>query len=305
MYVAGCRSDQSVFLSYDNCGDGISDRVSLNCHMDLDSLWMVHREDRRTVETRSHAEVSVWRGVLCGFAHMSCLPEFPVTNGLKDLNDLGRNCIMDLSACGTLSPVEGLERDCAEVGEESITVHGGWSGPDVSRTPAMVAMVEMDALPMGNGTPLDCAVGCPAWDGGHRREMVDDVTICCGDDWCDSAFPSGSDDPLPVVVCNDKLFSDDVLAVREEVPVLTIQILMNKGVPLVTPLGDQDLRRIQDELFSQDDRTDGVSRLSLAIRGLLIRHGAVGLDGHDRDHWRPLPWLLWWKWTTLPPPPPA
>ena len=45
-----------VFLSYDDCGDdrfspGISDRVSLNCHVDLDSLWMVHWEDRRTVET--------------------------------------------------------------------------------------------------------------------------------------------------------------------------------------------------------------------------------------------------------------
>ena len=61
------------FLSYDDCGDdrfspGISDCVSLNCHGDLDSLWMVHREDRRTVETRSHAGVSVWRRVLCGIA---------------------------------------------------------------------------------------------------------------------------------------------------------------------------------------------------------------------------------------------
>ena len=61
------------FLSYDDCGDdrfspGISDRVSLNCHVDLDSLWMVHREDRRTVETWSHAGVSVWRRVLCGIA---------------------------------------------------------------------------------------------------------------------------------------------------------------------------------------------------------------------------------------------
>ena len=46
--------------------------------MDLDSLWMVHREDRRTVETGSHAGVSVWRRVLCGIACMSCLPEFPV-----------------------------------------------------------------------------------------------------------------------------------------------------------------------------------------------------------------------------------
>ena len=192
-----------------------------------------------------------------------------------------------------LSPVEGLERDCAEVGEESIAVHGGWSGPDIARTPAVVAMVEMDAL------PLDCAVGCPGWDGGRQREMVDGVTICCGDDWCDSAFrqglgsfPSGADDPLPLVVCNDKLFLDDVLAFREEVPVLTLHILTDKGVPLVTPVVDEDLRRIQDKLFSQDDRTDGVSGLSLPICGLLIHRGAVGLDGQDLDHWRGVVWDL-------------
>ena len=59
--------------------------------MDLDSLWMVHWEDRRTVETGSHAGVSVWRRVLCGIARMSCLPEFLVNNGLKCLNDLGRS----------------------------------------------------------------------------------------------------------------------------------------------------------------------------------------------------------------------
>ena len=87
-----------------------------------------------------------------------------------------------------LSTVEGLERDCAEVGEESITVHGGWSGPNVAMAPAVVVMVEMDALPMGNDAPLDCADGCPAWDGGCQREMVDGVTISCGDDWCDLAF---------------------------------------------------------------------------------------------------------------------
>ena len=78
----------------------LDSRVSV----DLDSLWMVHLEDRRTFETGSHAGVSVWRRVLCGIARMSCLPEFLVNNGLKGLNDLGRNCIMDISACGTQSP---------------------------------------------------------------------------------------------------------------------------------------------------------------------------------------------------------
>ena len=166
----------------------------------------------------------------------------------------------------------------------------------------MVAMMAMDALPMENDARLDCADGCPAWDGGYQRKMVDGVMVCGGDDWCDSAFrqglgsfPSGADDLLPMVVCYDKLFSDDVLAyssvsVREEVPVLTLQIPTDKGVLLLTPVVDQDVRRIKDQLFSQDDRTDGISGLSLPICGLLIHRGAVGLDGQDLDHWRGVVW---------------
>ena len=81
-----------------------------------------------------------------------------------------------------LSLVDGLERDCAEVGEESVTVNGGWSDPDVARTSAVVAMVGIDALPLGNDARLDCADGCPAWDGGCQRKMVDGMTVCGGDD---------------------------------------------------------------------------------------------------------------------------
>ena len=58
------------FLSYDDCGDdqfspGVSDRVSLDCHVDLDSLWIVYGEDRRNVETGSRTGVYDWRSVLC------------------------------------------------------------------------------------------------------------------------------------------------------------------------------------------------------------------------------------------------
>ena len=60
-------------------------------------------------------------------------------------------------------------------------------------------------------------------------------------DWCNSAFrngistfPSDADDPQPMVVFNDKLFSDDVLAetslsVLEQVPVLALQICTDEG----------------------------------------------------------------------------
>ena len=95
--------------AYDDCGDdrfspGISGRVSPYCHVDLDSLWMVQWKDRRTVETGSRAGVSAWRSVLCGIARMSCLPVFPANHDLECFNYLGRNCIMDFSAGGMLSP---------------------------------------------------------------------------------------------------------------------------------------------------------------------------------------------------------
>ena len=56
--------------SYDDCGDdrfspGASDRVSLDCHVDLDSPWIVYREYRRNVETGSRTVVSNWRKILC------------------------------------------------------------------------------------------------------------------------------------------------------------------------------------------------------------------------------------------------
>ena len=56
-------------------------------------------------------------------------------------------------------------------------------------------------------------------------------------DWCNSAFRNGistfhsdADDPQPLVVFNDRLFSNDVLvdtsvSIHEEVPVLALQIV--------------------------------------------------------------------------------
>ena len=82
-------------------------------------------------------------------------------------------------------------------------------------------------------------------------------------DWCDSTFrnglntfPSDADDPQPMVVFNDKLFSDEVWAdtsvsVREEVPVLAFK----------------------DDLISKDERTDEVLRLSLPMCNMRIHHG--------------------------------
>ena len=86
------------------------------------------------------------------------------------------------------SLVEGLVRECDDVTEESITVHGGWSDPEVVGTPAVVAMVGMDALPMRNDAPLDGVDGCTEWiaDNGYRCETIDGMTVYYGGDLCDS-----------------------------------------------------------------------------------------------------------------------
>ena len=55
--------------------------------------------------------------------------------------------------------MEGIVGECDVVTDENITVHGGWSDPDVVGTPAVVAMVGMDALPIKNNAPFDCGDG--------------------------------------------------------------------------------------------------------------------------------------------------
>ena len=87
--------------------------MSLDCHVDLDSLWMVYREDCRNVEAGSRTRVSDWRSVLCCVALLSRLPEFPDTDCRNCFIDVGKNCVLDLNARGTyprVGPPEcGLE----------------------------------------------------------------------------------------------------------------------------------------------------------------------------------------------------
>ena len=66
-----------------------------------------------------------------------------------------------------------------------MSVPGGWSGPEVAKTAAVVAMVGMGALPRRNDFPLDCADECTAWDSGYQRETIDGMTVYYGIDLCD------------------------------------------------------------------------------------------------------------------------
>ena len=93
------------------------------------------------------------------------------------------------------------------------------------------------------------------------------------------------------LVFSDKLFSDKVLAdtsvsVHEEMPMLALQVFTDEGVPLVPPVIDQTVRRIDDELICQDKRIDKVSVFSLPICDPPIHSGTsdMGLS-HGGMEW--------------------
>ena len=66
------------------------------------------------------------------------------------------------------SLVETLKMTGADVVRRIRAVRGGWSGPDVAGTSAVVDL----------GAVSDRAIECLAWDGGGRHDMVDDRPIC-------------------------------------------------------------------------------------------------------------------------------
>ena len=72
-----------------------------------------------------------------------------------------------------------------EIGEESMTMHGGWSGPDVAGTPAVVAEMGLMAGFTETDVTSVCADECEAWDSGYQREIIDGVTVYHGGDLCD------------------------------------------------------------------------------------------------------------------------
>ena len=85
----------------------------------------------------------------------------------------------------TQLPVEGLVGDCGDVVDENITVHGGWSVPEIAKTPAVVAMVGWDVMPMGNDTPLDYVDKRAEWDIRDQFETINGMPVYYGGDLCD------------------------------------------------------------------------------------------------------------------------
>ena len=64
----------------------------------------------------------------------------------------------------TQSPAEVLVRDYGDVADMDVTVDSSQAVPDVIEDRAMVAMVGLDAMRMGEDTPMDCEDKCEKWD---------------------------------------------------------------------------------------------------------------------------------------------
>ena len=94
------------FVSADVCGDdrfspGVRNDVSLHWQMDIDFCEMVNWECQFNGEDMTLARAPDWKSVLRCIALMSRLPKFPDGNGPKCFDDIGNNCIMNISAWGT------------------------------------------------------------------------------------------------------------------------------------------------------------------------------------------------------------
>ena len=74
-------------------------------------------------------------------------------------------------------PVVELKKTGAEVVGRRLAERDGWFGPDVAGISAVAARAGMYVVLLNIGAPSDCAIGCPAWDGGCHREMVEDWII--------------------------------------------------------------------------------------------------------------------------------
>ena len=104
---------RQFFLSYDDCGDDLfspvmGGRVPLNCHVDLESLWMLPWDDRRNVETGSRAGVWDWMSILCNVAQLSRMLEFPDTDCLNCFLNVGKICMLDYNVRGMYPRVDRL-----------------------------------------------------------------------------------------------------------------------------------------------------------------------------------------------------
>ena len=86
----------------------------------------------------------------------------------------------------TQSPAEVLVGDCRDIVDMDVTVDSYQAVPDVAEDCAVVAMVGLDAIRMGEDTPMDCEGECAEWDIRNEFETFNGMPVYYGGDLCDS-----------------------------------------------------------------------------------------------------------------------
>ena len=137
----------------------------------------------------------------------------------------------------TLSPVEEMVGECDVVTEGNITVLGGGSDTEIVGTPAVVAMVGMNTLPIRNDAPFDYGDIYTAWIAinGYQCEVVDGVTVYYGGNLCDSDESDWED---PYDIASQQYVDDYNFDVPEEMDLMVFE--RNGG-----PSGSEMLDEVQ------------------------------------------------------------
>ena len=86
----------------------------------------------------------------------------------------------------TQLPAEVLVGDYRDVVDMEVTVDSCQAVPDVVEDRAVVAMVGLDVIRMGEDTLMDCEGKCVEWDIHNEFETVDGMPVYYGGDLCDS-----------------------------------------------------------------------------------------------------------------------
>ena len=79
-----------------------------------------------------------------------------------------------------------LAGDCSDIVNMNVTGDSYQAVPGVIGDPAVVAMVGLDVMHMGEGTPLDSAGKCAKWDIRNDFETIDGMPVYYGSDLYDS-----------------------------------------------------------------------------------------------------------------------
>ena len=86
----------------------------------------------------------------------------------------------------TQLPAEVLVGDYRDVVDMDVAVDNCQAVPDVINGRAVVAMVGLDTVRMGEEAQMDCDGKCAEWDIRNKLETVDGMPVYYGGDLCDS-----------------------------------------------------------------------------------------------------------------------